>query len=218
MPREAQTDGAHLAPMIDPVSTALVVIDVQVDFAAPSGAMARVGCDLSDVPEVIEKIQRLILAARNAGAPVVFARVVTRPETDSPALKRLYERKGHPDGAHAICRADDAGSDYYAVRPHAGDIEIEKTQFSSFVGTDLEDRLRSRGVESLVMAGLTTDCCVDCTARDAFHRGFDCFIVEDACSAYDAGLHASSLRGLAKNCALLVKADAVEGAWAALDA
>ena len=64
-------------------------------------------------------------------------------------------------------------------------MEVEKPLYSSFVGTDLDARLRARGIDKLVIAGFTTDCCVDCTVRDAFHRNYDVFIVADACASYE---------------------------------
>lgn len=204
---------ADLAPMLAPERTALVVVDVQVDFAAPHGLLGRVGADLSSVPPAMDRIADLIASARARGMTIAFMRVVTRPETDSVALKTLMARKGMP-GGEAICRADDGGADYYGVQPEPGDIEIEKLLFDSFHGTDFDDQLRARGIETLVMTGFSTDCCVDQTARAAFHRGYHVFVVSDATGAYADELHASALDILYKNCALLVRADAVAAAWA----
>jgi nicotinamidase-related amidase len=203
----------ELAPMIAPSTTALVVIDVQGDFAAPDGAMGYAGVDMSDVEPTIDRIERLIAAARAVGATLVFARVVSRPETDSTALKRLYARKGYGEEAVAICRADTPGAAYYRVQPRPGDIEIQKPLFSSFVGTDLDTQLKAKGIDTLVFTGLTTDCCVDCTARDAFHRNYSCFIVDDACSAYGEDVHSAAMLGLTRNVALAVTAKDVEAAW-----
>jgi nicotinamidase-related amidase len=202
-----------LAPMIPPSTTALLVIDVQRDFAAPDGAMGDAGVDMSDVEPTVDRILRLIAVARTAGATVVFARVVTRPETDSQALKQLYIRKGYGADAVAICRADTPGAAYYRVAPEPGDIEIEKPLFSSFVGTDLDAQLKAKGIDTLVFTGLTTDCCVDCTVRDAFHRNYHGFIVDDACSAYGQDSHSAAMLGLTKNVALAVTAQEVEAAW-----
>lgn len=210
LPHVAATD---LSPMLAPDRTALVVVDVQVDFAAPFGLLGRVGADLSSVPPAMERIADLIAAARARGVTIAFMRVVTRPETDSVALKTLMARKGMP-GGEAICRADDGGADYYGVQPEPGDIEIEKLLFDSFHGTDFDDQLRARGIETVVMTGFSTDCCVDQTARGAFHRGYHVFVVSDATGAYEDGLHASALDILYNNCALLVRADAVAAAWA----
>lgn len=205
-------DAAALAEMLPPARTALVVVDVQTDFAAPFGLLGRVGADLSGVEPAIDRIERLIAAARTAGATVAFMRVVTRPETDPPALKMLMQRKGMA-GGEAICRAEGGGADYYRVQPQPGDIEVEKLLFNSFHGTDFEEQLRARGIETLVMTGFSTDCCVDATARDAFHRGYHVFVVSDACDAYQQGLHHGTLNVLQKNCALLTDTDAVVAAW-----
>jgi nicotinamidase-related amidase len=87
-------------------------------------------------------------------------RVMTRPETDSDALRTWMARRGTP-GGEAICRIGSGGEAYYRVTPEPGDIEIEKLAYSSFHGTDLDAQLRARGIDTLVIAGISTDCCVD---------------------------------------------------------
>lgn len=205
---------AALADMLPPEKTALVVVDIQTDFAAPFGLLGRVGVDLAPVEAAIDRIERLIAAGRAAGVTIAFMRVVTRPETDSRALRTLMERRGTP-GGEAICRIEDGGADYYRVVPQAGDIEIEKLMFNSFHGTDLDEQFRARGIETVVMTGVSTDCCVDETARAAFHRDYHVFVVSDACAAYEPELHSGTLNVLQKNCALLVTTGAVEAAWRA---
>lgn len=201
-----------LAAMIAPATTALVVVDVQTDFAAPDGLIGGYGADMSTIEPAVDRIETLIAAARAAGATVAFLRVVTRPETDSPALVTLYERRGMA-GGHGICRAEGGGADYYRVAPQPGEIEVEKLMFNGFHATDLDDQLRARGIDTLVMTGISTDCCVDQTARDAFHRGYHVFVVSDACAAYEPDLHGGTLNVLAKNCALLADSASVERAW-----
>jgi nicotinamidase-related amidase len=73
--------------------------------------------------------------------------------------------------------------------------------------------LRGAGIDTLVVAGFTTDCCVDCTVRDAFHLNYNVFIVSDACAAYEESLHLGGLDALSKNCALLTESEAVLEAW-----
>lgn len=206
-------DPAALAQMIEPARTALVVIDVQRDFVAPDGAMARLGLDLSNIELAIDRIEMLIAKARATGATIAFARVMTSEASDSGALRRLNARKGRPPGAIAVCRSDQAGSDYYRLAPLPGDIEIAKRQFNTFHGTDFDAELKARGVETLVFVGFTTDCCIDATARDAFHRDYDVFVVSDATDAYGADLHWSALRALQKNVGLVTDTAAVLHAW-----
>lgn len=198
--------------MIQPARTALVIVDIQIDFAAPEGLLGCLGVDLTDAAAAIRRCERLVAAARRAGATVALMRVVTRPETDSRALRNLMARRGRA-GSEAICRADDIGSCYYRIFPEPGDIEIQKVLYDSFHGTDFDAQLRARGVDTLVVCGLSTDCCVDSTARAAFHRDYDVFVVSDACAAYEPGLHESSLNAMEKNCVLLTTTGAVEAAW-----
>jgi len=206
-------DPAQLPPMLAPARTALVIIDVQEDFLSPDGPPGQWGIDFGLLEPPLKKIEALIPAARAAGVVPVFVRVVTTPETDSTALKLLHRRKGRPDESVALCRAGTKGADYYRIRPEPGDIEIEKVLYSSFVGTDLDAQLRARGIDTLVVTGFTTDCCVDCTVRDAFHLNYNVFLVADACAAYEETLHWGALNGLSKNCALLTGTDAVLAAW-----
>lgn len=206
-------DRQALPPMIAPVRSALLVIDPQVDFIAPQGAMGQAGVDLAPLQPALRRVQALLDAARRTCVTVVFARVVTRPETDSEALKLLMQRRGYPPEAAAICRAGTAGVDYHGVAPREGELQIEKTLFSSFSGTALAQELRGRGLDTLVVAGFTTECCVDCTVRDAFHQNFHVFVVQDACAAYSEDLHFGALNALSKNCALLVETGAVIEAW-----
>lgn len=213
-PHDPLVEAAELPPMIAPARTALVIIDVQEDFVSPAGAAGRWGIDLSSLEAPLGRIEALIAAARARGVAQAYVRVVTRPETDSQALKLLHSRKGRPPRSVAICRAGTSGAGYYRIQPRPGDIEIEKALYSSFVGTDLEERLRARGVDTLVIVGFTTDCCVDCTARDAFHRDFNVFVVTDATAAYEPELHRGGLDSLSKNCALLADSAAVLAAWA----
>lgn len=208
-------DAAALPPMVAPRRTALVIIDVQEDFVSPEGAVGHWGIDLAGlIDPPLHRIETLIAAARAKGVTLVFVRVVTRDETDSTALKLLHQRKGRPPQSVAICRAGTSGAGYYRIKPEPGDIEIEKTMYSSFAGTDLDQQLRSRDIDTLVVVGFTTDCCVDCTVRDAFHHNYSVFVVTDACAAYEEVLHYGALNGLSKNCALLTDSDAVLSAWA----
>jgi len=203
-----------LAAWIAPARTALVIIDMQVDFAAPEGRLGQWGVDLSTVPPALEKAQALAEAARKAGAPVVFVGLFTRPETDSGAWReRMRRRGGDPDSDSGLCRADEVGADWYGPKPLPGEAVVEKARYSGFHDAPLDSVLKGLGVDTLVVAGLTTECCVDCTVRDAFHLDYHVFMASDACAAYEAEVHAASLKALELNCAILVETDQVITAW-----
>ncbi len=203
---------ADVSEMIAPARTALVVVDIQVDFAAPHGLLGRAGLDMAEAELAIDRIEALIAAARKAGATVAFMRVMTRPETDSDALKTWMVRRGTP-GQEGICRVGSGGEDYYRVAPEPGDIEIEKLQYDSFHDTDLDAQLRARGIDTLVIAGISTDCCVDSTARAAFHRNYHVFVVSDGCAAFGGTIHTQALNILQLHCALLAETATIVRAW-----
>jgi nicotinamidase-related amidase len=198
--------------MIEPARTALVLVDVQVDFAAPDGAMAAFGAELSMVEPAIARMTEVLGAAQDAGMPRVWLRVMTREATDSGAARRFEARRGRPPSSLAVCRAGTRGAAYHRLTPQAGDLEIEKPLYSGFQGTRLDEELKLRQIGALVLVGLTTECCIDCTARDAFHRDYDVFVVADACAAYSERLHRGSLEALGETCALLTTTSALVAA------
>lgn len=205
-----------LEDWIAPSRTALLVVDMQADFASPEGAAGRWGLDLSTVPDALAAAERLARAARAAKVPVLFAGLFTSPETDSPAWsERMRRRGGDPDVEAALCREGAPGSAFVGPWPASGEIVIRKTRYSAFWNTDLDARLKALGVDTLVLAGLTTECCVADTARDAFNLDYHVFVVADACAAYEPGLHAGALRMLDLNTAILTDAAGVAAAWGA---
>ena len=203
---------ADLSGMVAPEHTALVVVDIQVDFASAEGVIGRHGVDMSEAEVAVDRIEDLIAAARKAGTTIAFMRVMTRPETDTTAMKTWMERKGTPGGG-AICRVGSGGEDYYRVKPEPGDITIEKLQYDSFHNTDLDAQLRARDIDTLVIAGISTDCCVDATASAAFHRDYHVFVVSDGCAAFGGTLHGDALNMIQLHYGLLTRSEAVIAAW-----
>lgn len=206
--------GALAAEWIGPARTALLIIDMQVDFAAPHGAMGRAGADLTTVPAALAAARRLATSARAAGVAVIFVRLETTPGTNSPAWAERRHRLGEAAGEGGFCRVGETGADFVGPRPTPGETVIGKRRYSGFFATDLESRLAAGGIDTLVVCGLTTECCVAATARDAFERDYHVFLAADACAAYEPSLHAAALKSLALNCAILVTAEDVEAAWA----
>lgn len=203
-----------LADWITPSRTAVLVIDMQVDFAAPDGSCALGGCDMSAVPAALAAAERLADAARKAGALVVFPRLWTEPSTDSLAWKERSRRRGHVrDDSRYPCRAGSHGAEFYGPMPADGDLIVNKHKYSAFFETDLHTQLKARGVDTLVFAGLTTECCVDSSVRDACHLDYHIFIATDACAAYGEEMHRETLAVLEMNCGILTDVASVEAAW-----
>lgn len=189
---------------------ALVVIDVQNDFVDSKGAAGRWGTDLGPcqicVPNIIETARLF----RSLGLPVIYVRSEYGPWTDSPVFRDRPPRSSNATGsAPLICAAGTWGSEFYGVRPEPVDRVITKGRYSGFVGTDLEMTLRALRVTTVFFAGVTTDVCVDSTARDAFMRDFDSVILEDCCGAYDPQAHEYALRAFRAHFGRVMKSSEV---------
>jgi len=209
----ASKSADDLAAWIAPGRTAVLVIDMQVDFASPDGVLGAF-IDMGVVEPALAAAEKLVSDARAVGVPVVFVGLWTTPETDSPAWnERLRRRGGDPDVDAALCRAGQVGSEFYGPQPAPGEGVVRKTRYSGFVGTDLDLQLTKMGVDTLVVAGLTTECCVDSTVRDAFDLDYHVFVVADACAAYETDLHEASLKVMALNSAILTDTAAIADAW-----
>jgi len=179
---------------IAPNRTALIVIDMQADFGAPDGEMARRGVDMTAPQAALAQAVALAEAARAAGVPIVFVRLLTRPGAQNAIAREAKQRQG--DDAPDLCAEGTHGADFIGPLPQAGEYIVTKTHFSAFARTGLAEQLHAQGVDTLVLAGLTTECCVQSSAWDAFERDFHVFIAGDACAAYEDGLHHHALKAL----------------------
>lgn len=206
----------NLEHWIAPGRTALLIVDMQVDFASPEGLAAQWGLDLSTVPPALAAAERLADAARAAEVPVMFVGLFTAPETDSDAWEERMRRRGaDPEAGPALCRAGSPGCDFVGPRPQPGEPVFRKTRYSPFWDTDIDAQLERFGLDTLVIAGLTTECCVADTAKDAFNRDYHVFVAADACAAYEPDLHAGALKMLDLNTAIVTDTDSVAAAWSA---
>ena len=171
-------------------AVALVVIDMQRDFAEEGGFGASLGNDVSRVTRIVPDVKRLIEGFRAAGLPVIHTMECHRPDlSDLPPAKRNR-------GAPALRIGDDgpmgriliAGEPGTAILPELapvnGEIVIEKPGKGAFYATPLGDILKDKGITQLVFAGVTTEVCVQTTMREANDRGYECLLVEEATESY----------------------------------
>jgi ureidoacrylate peracid hydrolase len=190
---------------------ALVLIDCQVDFGAPDGEMAKRGADVKPAQAAVKQAEALAAAARGAGVAIVFVRLLTHPGGENRIASEAKVRRGKDEAD--LCIEGTHGADFIGPQPRAGDTIVSKTHFSAFARTGLAEQLHAQGVDTLVLAGLTTECCVASSAWDAFERDFHIFIASDACAAYEASLHDGALRALEMSGATLASTAEYAVAW-----
>lgn len=183
-----------LTKRLKPAKTALIVVDVQNDFCHPEGAFGKRGVDFSFVGRVMPRLKELIDGCRRAGVRIVFVRTLHGEWTDSPAWRG---RMSDFTTRVPICAPGTWGAELYGIEPGQDDYLVTKHRYSGFVGTDLDLVLRSKGIETLLVTGFTSNVCVESTARDAFHRDYSVVLVEDCCEAPLPGEHASTVRNIA---------------------
>jgi nicotinamidase-related amidase len=178
---------------------ALVVVDMQNDFV-------RVGAPL-EVPTARDTIpahRALIAECRRLGIPVIYTKFLAGPERTliwqwSPALAPPVRccwkgvKRAYGDTAELL----ECTEIIAELAPEPGDPIVEKFGYGSFHNTHLDDLLRARRVESVLITGTVTQICVDETARESFQRGYPTTIVADAVSSYLPDLHDATLKNFA---------------------
>jgi len=164
----------------NPATTALVVIDLQEGILPFAG-----GPHSAD--DVVSRTAQLADKFRAHAAPVVLVRVGWSADFGD-ALRQPVDA---PMGGHAL--PDNWWTYPPALGKRDSDIEVTKRQWGAFYGTDLELQLRRRGIDTIVLCGISTNIGVESTARNAWELGFNLIVVEDACSAADAEQHQGSM-------------------------
>jgi biuret amidohydrolase len=183
----------------EPARCALIIIDMQRDFLEPGGFGAALGNDVTQLHRAIAPCAALLTAARAAGLLVIHTREGHRPDlTDCPPAKLTRSppglRIGDAGPMGRILVRGEAGHDIIPeLAPTAGEVVLDKPGKGAFWATDLENILRNRGIEALLVAGVTTEVCVSTTVREGNDRGFRCAVISDACASYFPEFHAAAL-------------------------
>ncbi len=181
--------------------TALLIIDMQIDFCDPTGfCSANLNADVSAIQGIIPRLQQVIAWARRQGIWIIFTRESHQPDlSDLSASKQLrYLNAGYPVGSAGsrgrFLIQGEAGTEIIPeLTPKAGDFQLDKPAQSAFIGTQLEQQLRSRHITHLLVAGVTTECCVLGTYRQANDLGFYALLLEDCCAAFNCADHDAAI-------------------------
>jgi len=189
-----------LAELVDPGRAAIVLIDLQKDFMDPDGEFARLGLDLSMYPPMRRTLTSFLAAGRATGVLTVHVQMSTLPgrRSDSPAHlrfnMRMHEQQtfNQPPLLHTVIGTP--GHRFIdECTPEPGEPVVAKWRSSGFWGTNLDLILRSNDIETVVIAGCTTEGCVDSTARDAMFNDYYVVLVEDCVASDDPVQHDAAM-------------------------
>jgi nicotinamidase-related amidase len=185
---------------IDVARTAVVMIDMQRDFLEPGGFGEALGNDVSRLNSAVGPCRALLETARRRGMLVIHTREGHRPDmSDAPRAKvergAAAMRIGAPGPMGRILIRGERGHDIIeALAPRKGEPVVDKPGKGAFYATDLHLILQNRGIETLIVCGVTTEVCVHTTVREANDRGFRCLVPGDCCASYFPEFHEVGLR------------------------
>ena len=223
-----------LEERVSPAHTALVLVDIQRDFCDESGLFSRRGNDIASMRRSVAKTRLLLASARKTGCAIVFIKSEYGPLTRGAGSAYRYpgavhggstvtlsaadfaRGPGYSSTYAEICSAGTAGAEFLDdLSPHADDAIVLKRRFSAFADTYLDAYLRRKSIKSLVIAGVTTNCCVESTVRDAVFKDFHVVVADDCVAApgIEQEFHRTSLEMIRCYFARVVPSSEVIAAW-----
>jgi nicotinamidase-related amidase len=209
---------------LDPVDTALLIIDMQNSCAHEARGASRylrthyphVAAYFLDrlTKLAVPNSVRLLDFFRQHGLKVVHVTVGPhlQDHSDFEPLRRqtevrIRDRAGFENNLYHV------GTEQHAIReeltPRPGELVINKVSRGAFNSTGIDQLLRNMGVRSLVIVGVATNACVETTARDAADRGYQCVLVDDACAGPSEFLHDATMLSFATLFGRVVDTEAV---------
>jgi nicotinamidase-related amidase len=180
-----------LEDLVDPRKSALIIIDVQNDYAREDGKLL--------FPEMVNNLKKVIDEARHVGVLVIYIQdtLLSGRFSDSPAWVRHYmlgEKKNGPESISADAIEGSMGHQIIdEIKPLPTELVIKKYRSSAFVGTSLDLLLRSNGIRNFIATGLVTYGCVESTCRDASNEYF-VVVLRDCVEAKMKDLHEANLK------------------------
>jgi nicotinamidase-related amidase len=178
---------------LDPARTAIVLIEFQNDFTSTGGALHSAVAPVMEKTGMLAKTVALVDAARAAGvtimhAPITFAPGYGElPRHPYGILKGVVDGNAFVKGTWGAAIADD-------LAPAEGDILVEgKRGLDTFASTNLDFILRGRGIETVILAGFLTNCCVESTMRSAYENGYRVITLTDCTAATSAEEHDNAI-------------------------
>jgi ureidoacrylate peracid hydrolase len=184
-----------LSAKVTPGHTALVLVDMCNDFLHPDGKTAtRAKRPLDHARRVLPAMRELLHAARRADVLVVHAQHTTLADHRSDSGPWLDARSRATYSVEDICLQGTWGQRIVdELAPVDRDVIVQKYRYSAFAGTNLNLVLRAAGARTVVCAGVSTNVCVEATAREAFSADYYVVIPEDCCGSWSTPLHEATL-------------------------
>ena len=195
---------------VDPATTRFLVVDVQNDFCAEGGWFDRHGNDLRLIHEAVDRLAGFIAVAREAGIPPIFIRAIYDEIYLSPPMLERHARTGL---GIDHCRSGTWGAEFFRVAPRQDELVITKHRYSAFMDTELNALLRAQRVENLILAGITSNVCVESTARDGYMLDYHIVFLSDGSATYQAEAHEATLANIRRAFGMVASVSEITQVW-----
>ena len=204
-----------LEAKVDPRHTAILAIDMVNDFLDPEGKTPkRAQRPLEKARVAIAPMSLVLERSRQVGAQVVYIQHTTMPDGSSNSGPWVDARSRATFSVEDICLDGTWGQEIIKeLTPEPGDVVIKKFRYSGFAGTRLDAYLRARGIKTVVCMGVSTNVCVEATAREAFSLDYYVVYVEDACASWDMDLHDATMRSAGHRYGTVCSSDELFQSW-----
>jgi ureidoacrylate peracid hydrolase len=185
----------HPFERIEGPKTALVVIDLQNAFILPGMPAA-----VKNARDIVPNVNRLAKAVRKSGGTVAWVKMTLDGERETWSV--FFDYFGSPTHSAAELKSlsrGDPGHELYAeLEVGPADFIVEKTRFSAFIqgSSELDGRLRGRGIDTVIIVGTVTNTCCESSARDAMMLNYKTILVSDANAAHSDDEHNATLTNI----------------------
>lgn len=178
---------------MDPAKTAVVLVEYQNDFTTEGGVLHGAVKTVMDQTDMLTHTKALVSAARAAGVTIIHSPI--------QFAAGYYEITRHPYGilkgvvdSNAFVKGSWGAEIVGDLTPADGDIVLEgKRGLDAFASTNLDFILRSKGIETVALAGFLTNCCVESTMRSAYERGYEVITLTDCLAGTSPEEHANAI-------------------------
>lgn len=174
--------------------TALVMVEFQNDFTTAGGTLHAAVKTVMDSTGMLKNIGEVVTLARKAGVTIIHAPIQFAPGYNEITSHPYGILKGVVDSTSFV-KSGWGAAIIDELAPQPGDIVLEgKRGLDAFASTNLDFILRSKGIETVVLSGFLTNCCVESTMRSAYEKGFEVITLTDCVAATSEEEHANAIK------------------------
>jgi ureidoacrylate peracid hydrolase len=208
----------ELKDIIKPDHTALIIVDMQKDFCREGFRCWESGRDIRPAQKIIPTIRLILDGARRKNVFVIHVIFWTLCNHLSDSGPWLAQRRRSTYSSELVGMEGTEGAEVIEeLAPVPEEVIVRKHRYSGFTGTDLDLVLRSNGIRSVIITGVSTNACVETTLRDAFELEYYVVLVEDCVASWSEKLHEATLENVRHRFGHVCTSNDILEIWGAAD-